>query len=167
MAHRRGGILALAIAVLALGALYALFRQDAAHGGASPPATGDATRAVEMPGPAPGTPPTAPAANVQANAAAPSDAPAAGVFRLVIADQKPDFETRALKAKQGDPITLSITSSRSGTLEVHGYNQRIAIVPGTEATLAFRAERAGRFPIDLHGRDGRHVEVTALEIMPR
>ena len=40
-------------------------------------------------------------------------------------------------------------------------------MPGNEVTLTFVATRTGRFPIDLHGRDGRHLDVTALEVQPR
>jgi hypothetical protein len=41
------------------------------------------------------------------------------------------------------------------------------VSPGSETTLSFVATRAGRFPIDLHGSNGAHVEVTALEVQPR
>jgi hypothetical protein len=175
MVNQRGGMLAVTIAVLALGGLYVLFRQDAAHGGAVSLDAGDARRALEsvahtMPGPQPATvgPSVSSAPNVQAPAAAVPDSPRpAEGFRLVIADARPGVETPVFQAKQGEPISFAITSNRPGTLEVHGYNRRIAIQPGVEATFAFKAELAGRFPIDLHGRDGKHVEVTALEIMPR
>jgi hypothetical protein len=139
----RQGTLALAIAVLALGGLYALFRQDAARG--STAATGTQV----------------PVASV------PSAAPPAAVLRLDLADLNPGVETPVLKAKQGELVTIAITSRRSGTLEVHGLNQHIAIKPDAELTLAFTADHAGRFPIHLHGRNGEHLEVTALEIMPR
>jgi heme/copper-type cytochrome/quinol oxidase subunit 2 len=105
---------------------------------------------------------------VHAAAAAVADStPPDSVFRLVIADLKPGVETPALKAKEGDKITIVITSTRSGTLEVHGYNRRIAVTPGAEVKLTFKADYAGRFPIHLHAGDGKHIEVTALEIMPR
>jgi hypothetical protein len=157
MAKRRDGMLALAIALLVLGGIYALFRPVKSVGDASP-GSGPSPVASSVPS----------ATVVPTAAAAVPDARSPTiVFKLVIADLKPGVETPVLKAKQGDTITLAITSTRTGTLEVHGYNQRVAIAPDAEATLAFQAERAGRFPIDLHGRDGKHVELTALEIMPQ
>jgi hypothetical protein len=66
-----------------------------------------------------------------------------------------------------DPVTLSVTTDRAGMLEVHGYRKEVTVQPGTTGTLSFVATRTGRFPIDLHASDGEHIEVTALEVMPR
>jgi hypothetical protein len=55
----------------------------------------------------------------------------------------------------------------AGHVEVHGYDEDVAVAPGRTATLSFTATRSGRFPIDLHAQDGAHLEVTALEVMPR
>jgi len=166
-----GRILPVVIAVLALGGIYALLRQDASHGGASPPAMAEATRASESvvprTGPATAVPSLKSSPVVEAPSAAAQELSPPGVFRLVIADLKPGVDMPALKARQGDPISIVIASSQYGTLEVHGYGQRIALKPGTDATLAFKAEHTGRFPIHLHGRNGEHLEVTALEILPQ
>ena len=174
MVDRRTGLLVLAISGVALGALYLFFRPDPAHGDSKSTIANNMTQAMDVRATMPGagrltsSPSMGSATFVQMPAAsAPDVAPPDHVFELVIADLKPGVGAPVLRAKEGDPIKLGITSRRSGTLEVHGYNQHVAVVPGTVATLVFKADHAGRFPIHLHDRAGEHLEVTALEILPR
>jgi heme/copper-type cytochrome/quinol oxidase subunit 2 len=72
-----------------------------------------------------------------------------------------------LRVQKGDPVTLTISSDRAGTLEIHGYQQKVKLEPGATATLSFVANKTGRYSLDLHARDGAHVEVTALEVRPK
>lgn len=88
-------------------------------------------------------------------------------LRVAIENTKPGIAPAPLRATQGDSLTIDITSDRAGTVEIHGYGKQIEVAPGSVATLAFVANIAGRFPVDLHGRDGRHIDVTALEVQPR
>ena len=88
-------------------------------------------------------------------------------FRVAIENTKPGATVPVLKATQGDSLTIDITSDRPGTVEIHGYQKKVDVAPGHVATLSFVANIAGRFPVDLHGRDGRHLDVTALEVQPR
>jgi hypothetical protein len=46
------------------------------------------------------------------------------------------------------------------------FDAAVVMVTVVRDTFA-QALRTGRFPIDLHAEDGAHVEVTALEVMPR
>jgi hypothetical protein len=100
---------------------------------------------------------------------APSDAnaPPAGTFTIAISKAHPPAPSDVIRVKKDDPVTLTITTDRPGHLEVHGYRKEVEVEPGATATLSFAAVRTGRFPIDLHGSDGAHVEVTALEVLPR
>ena len=98
---------------------------------------------------------------------APVPTPPPGTFAIVIDKAHPPAPSDVIRVAKDDPVTLTITSDRGGHLEVHGYRQEVAVEPGKTATLSFTAERTGRFPIDLHADDGAHVEVTALEVMPR
>lgn len=100
------------------------------------------------------------------NAAAPAESPAKRL-RIEIGASKPGVVTAPLRATQGESLTIDIVSDRAGTLEIHGYGKKVDVAPGSVATLSFVATLAGRFPVDLHGRDGRHLEVTALEVQPR
>jgi heme/copper-type cytochrome/quinol oxidase subunit 2 len=119
--------------------------------------------AIKLAGDSP-TPP--PAQSAQAVERTPPS-PSAGRFRIAIEDVKPGVAIPVLKATQGDSVSIVVTSDRVGTLEIHGYRQEVSVTPGSETTLSFVATRAGRFPIDLHGSNGAHVEVTALEVQPR
>ena len=100
------------------------------------------------------------------NAAAPAESPAKRL-RIEIGASKPGVVAAPLRATQGESLTIDIVSDRAGTLEIHGYGKKVDVAPGSVATLSFVAMLAGRFPVDLHGRDGRHLEVTALEVQPR
>ena len=86
---------------------------------------------------------------------------------IAIEKLKPGVAMPVLRVQQGDSLVIDVTSDRAGTLEIHGYGKEIAVQPGGTVSLSFVANRAGRFPIDLHARDGRHLEVTALEVHPK
>ena len=90
-----------------------------------------------------------------------------GTFAITIGKAHSPAPSDVIRVNKDDQVTLSITSDRAGHVEVHGYKKEVEVEPGTTATLSFIAEHTGRFPIDLHGSDGAHVEVTALEVMPR
>src|SRR5207244_13404347 len=88
-------------------------------------------------------------------------------FHVAIENTKPGVTAPVLKATQGDSLTIDITSDRTGTVEIRGYQKKVDVAPGRVATLSFVATSAGRVPGGLHGRDGRHPDVTALEGQPR
>jgi hypothetical protein len=103
----------------------------------------------------------------------PSRAPSADtrtqphVYRLSVDDAPQGTEPPLIKANQGDVLTLVFAAHRPGTLAIHGYEQEIALKPGGEVTLKLTADRAGRYPVHLHGADGSHTPVAALEVQPR
>ena len=100
-------------------------------------------------------------------ASAASPAMPAGTFAIAIDKAHPMAPSDVIRVDKDDPVTLSITSDRAGHLEIHGYRKEVEVRPGATATLSFTATQTGRFPIDLHASDGAHVEVSALEVMPR
>jgi hypothetical protein len=127
---------------------------------------------------APSAPPAAPANDAApstpsvaaAGPATPSAVPATAApntFSIVIDKAHPPAPSDVIRVNKDDQVTLSIRSDRAGHLEVHGYRKEAKVEPGTTATMSFAAVRTGRFPIDLHASDGAHVEVTALEVMPK
>jgi hypothetical protein len=131
-----------------------------------------ARTSVPQPDAAPVSVPSAPdptGASTSPQRAANGVAPAAppGTFSIVIDQAHPPAPGDVIRVDKDDPVTLTIRSDRAGHLEVHGYREEVAVEPGKTATLSFKAVRTGRFPIDLHAKDGVHVEVTALEVMPR
>lgn len=163
MSNRIRLIVVLAAAVLALAWLYGRIRPSASVSDNAQPVAPTTLESTAQASVAEARPSSAGERSDNAQ----RDGLPPGHFRVSIASSGPGAMTPVLKAHQGDALTINITSDRRGTLEIHGYGKEIAVVPGTEATINFVATRAGRFPIDLHGRDGRHLEVTALEVQPR
>jgi hypothetical protein len=96
-----------------------------------------------------------------------SDQPQASTYHLTIQGERVVSGPELIVATQGDRVTLFVTADRAGSLHIHGYGQEIALESGREAALAFSADRAGRYGIDLHGAGGAHAEVAVLEVQPR
>lgn len=69
-----------------------------------------------------------------------------------------------LRVEQGESVELTVTSTEDDELHLHGYDRALKLRAGEPATLAFTAEHAGRFEIELHHR---HAEIGALEVSPR
>lgn len=69
-----------------------------------------------------------------------------------------------IKAKAGQSIILSVTSDRSDSLHLHGYDLHLDINPNEEARLEFVAEHTGRFEFELHDS---HLDLGVLEVYPR
>jgi hypothetical protein len=165
MAARSFALVALSISAVALIGLYVAFeRSQPRAAGVTPPPTVPVAVATPTPSTAPALAPVAPEG--WATPAFPS-LPAPGPALIAIAKLKPGVGIPPVQAKQGDQVTIVLTSDKTGTVEIHGYGRSIAVKPGIESTLAFRADYAGRFPIHLHTRDGGHLEVTALEVQPK
>ncbi|WP_240434566.1 cupredoxin domain-containing protein [Streptomyces sp. YIM 130001] len=55
-----------------------------------------------------------------------------------------------IEVKKGERIRLNVTSDRSDTLHVHGYDREAQLSPGRAATLTFTADRSGLFEVETH-----------------
>jgi heme/copper-type cytochrome/quinol oxidase subunit 2 len=88
-------------------------------------------------------------------------------YQLTILGERVTSGPTVLKARQGEPITIAVTTDSAGMISIHGYDQMVDVQPGQPVTLAFTADRAGRYSLDLHGADNSHAEVAALEVQPR
>lgn len=69
-----------------------------------------------------------------------------------------------IAANKDDKITLLVSSNRSITFHLHGYDLTSEVAPGAPATLAFDAKLTGRFVIE-DEKSGR--ELGALIVRPR
>ena len=94
-------------------------------------------------------------------------APQSLTYRLDINEQERSVDAPVLQARQGDRITLTVRSPYPGELFIHGLDKPASLTPGSEATVAFTAERAGRYYIHFHGTDHSHTEVAVMEVAPR
>jgi hypothetical protein len=95
--------------------------------------------------------------------------PGPKTYRIVLRDGHLASSPAVLDAVEGDSITLSVTSDKAATLHIHEYEQQVVLPlePDKEATAAFTAERAGRFPVHVIGIDAWHPEVAAIQVHPR
>jgi hypothetical protein len=140
----------------------------------SPPAPSRVPHAAERPSsegaPAQASPTSSsssPADPLPAESAA-SRTEAASPFLLdivIVQGAAATFQT--LKVNKGDVVAVSVVSDQAGKLEVHGYRKELEIRPHAKTAMTFTADKAGRFPIDVHGSGGAHIEAGALEVLPQ
>ena len=69
-----------------------------------------------------------------------------------------------IKLKQGDQVTLRVTSDSDDELHLHGYDLYLNLIAGQPAQLSFTAAHSGRFEYELHHA---HTDLGAFEIYPR
>jgi hypothetical protein len=86
------------------------------------------------------------------------------VFDLVVKGGKLVSGSPVVKAREGDEVTLTITSDTGDEVHLHGYDRHLPLKAGEAATLHIQATRTGRFPFELHKA---HGELGTLEVYPR
>ncbi|MFD9029943.1 hypothetical protein ACFVZW_02075 [Streptomyces sp. NPDC059567] len=55
-----------------------------------------------------------------------------------------------IELKKGERVTLRVTSDRSDTLHVHGYDRELPLAPGKPTSLTLTADRTGLFEVETH-----------------
>lgn len=55
-----------------------------------------------------------------------------------------------IELKEGERLTLRVTSDRADTLHVHGYDRELPLTPGEPASLTLTADRTGLFEVETH-----------------
>lgn len=101
-------------------------------------------------------------------------------YRLTIAEQTireqgASTERPVLRAREGDHLTLRVTSALPAELYIHGLEISTTLPPDLETSFAFTAKYSGRYYVHLHNvicaaldqSDESHVEVAVIEIEPR
>lgn len=115
--------------------------------------------------PTPTEPPTAPVSGSTAGAPS-STAPEAPpvpsrTINLTYANGEVSGDTGRTRAALGDQVTINVTSDTPEEVHLHGYDKRIAVVPGTTAAMQVTADIPGVFELELE-QAGR--ELTKLEV---
>lgn len=72
-----------------------------------------------------------------------------------------------LRLIQGAAVELRVASDRAVLLHLHGYRIETRAAPGAPAVMAFVARAAGRFPVETHAANGRHVALFYVEVHPK
>ena len=89
-------------------------------------------------------------------------------FHLVVEGGRTVGGAPTLRAVEGDTVEIVLESDDGLELHLHGYDLTVPLAPGEPASLAFAADRVGRFPAESHGHgDGHHETLFYLEIYPQ
>ena len=83
--------------------------------------------------------------------------------RYVVSGGKLAAGPKGVAVQQGTRVRVVIESDRADELHLHGYDLHLDLEPGVAATLAFTAETAGRFELELHGQ---HLSLGYLVVTP-
>lgn len=70
-------------------------------------------------------------------------APTAVTFEVTVSDT--GMSPSTLKVRDGDQVILSISTDRSRTIVLRGYNQTFSLNPGLPVSATFVAAKAGTF----------------------
>jgi hypothetical protein len=93
---------------------------------------------------------TSPAGGPTGEAAVgPGTVPPESVVAVTFANDSLAPET--IRVKQGDSVTLNLSSDRPGSFHIHGYDLQQEVVVGEVTPFQFLADATGRFGINFHG----------------
>jgi len=70
------------------------------------------------------------------------------VFRIAI--EEGAMTPEEIEVREGDRVTLRLTSEEPVEVHLHGYDLEREVSPGKAATLSFEADLTGRFEIEDH-----------------
>ena len=77
---------------------------------------------------------------------------------------------KVIRVKQGEQVSLRLTTDEAVTLHLHGYDIEKTVKPGETVVMSFRAHATGRFAIESHGLGGKKekpVTLLYIEVLPR
>ena len=106
--------------------------------------------------------PQAPAPN--GDTSGPTAAPTSTTVDIEVPHGRLAAGPAVTKLKQGDQVTLRVTSDSNDELHLHGYDLHLNLIAGQAAQLSFTADHSGRFEYELHHA---HTDLGAFEVYPR
>ncbi|MDQ3792837.1 MAG: cupredoxin domain-containing protein [Actinomycetota bacterium] len=83
-----------------------------------------------------------------AGTSGPADGPRERVFTLSIKEGA--MNPGEIEVREGDQVTLRMTSDEPAEVHLHGYDLEEEVSPGEATTLSFEADLPGRFEIEEH-----------------
>ena len=114
----------------------------------------------------PAPPSTIPASTAASSAVATSPTPSIKThdIEMVIEHGAKRSGPDVIQVSVGDEVNLKLLSDHADELHVHGYDLHADLEAGVPTVLKFKAERSGRFTMELHHSN---VDLGALEVQPR
>jgi hypothetical protein len=119
----------------------ALLALAAGCGDDAPPSTGPS------PTPAPATTVVTPGTTPTATPEPTEPAPTA---RFEVANGTVVSGPRTVEVAVGSQVILEVVTDKNDELHVHGYDKEVAVRPGRPGRVAFTADVAGVFEVELH-----------------
>jgi hypothetical protein len=84
-------------------------------------------------------------------------------IRISVVGGRPQGGIQRPSVKQGEHVTLVVTSDVADEIHLHGYDISADAAPGSPARLTFDAKIPGRFEIEL---EDRGVQIAELTVEP-
>ena len=84
-------------------------------------------------------------------------------IRIRVVGGLPQGGIQRPSVKQGEHVTLVVTSDVADEIHLHGYDISADAAPGSPARLSFNAKIPGRFEIEL---ENRGVQIAELTVEP-
>jgi hypothetical protein len=120
---------------------------------------------VLRPAPPPGDPVIVNAPAPPAGSEDPSlPAPLPSSFDFVVRNGERVAGPVSMQAREGDDVSIKVTSDRADELHLHGYDLHVQVKPNEPVALFLKATHSGRFEAELH-QSG--ITLGALEVTPR
>lgn len=89
---------------------------------------------------------------------------AARVFEIVVSKGQRVSGPADIQVREGENVTLKLTSDQNDELHLHGYDLHLSLRAGVPAALAFQAAHSGHFDFELHHA---HTVLGSLEVLPK
>jgi hypothetical protein len=86
-----------------------------------------------------------------AGAAAAPAAPTVHTINIKVRGGKASGDTGRVAVPLGSPVIVSVTSDAADEIHVHGYDRKAKIPAGATGSVAFNANTAGVFEVELEG----------------
>ena len=84
-------------------------------------------------------------------------------FYLEVKDGKLVGNQKSFYAKKNDSVSVIVTSDVAGTFSVTSYGKEVTLVAKSPATVTFKAEKEGTFPINLASAKGAGANLIVVQ----
>lgn len=87
-------------------------------------------------------------------------------FSLQIAGTSLARGEKTIRIKKGDKVALAWSADHPCQVHLHGYDLKVDVPHQGTRTTMFVAHATGRFPVTLHGDNGKHSTLLHVEVHP-